>query len=249
MMMASDFKKFLYSNGLILALTMLILLFYFPVGGAIDLHLIQPFMDASGNFIYRDNWYLVQINHTLFKNMLSAVYLSFLALWFGSFKLPRLKAKRWQYGYMFWMSMLSLGIIGILKSTSTHACPWYMVEQTPMGYIWNFAATHGHCFPGGHASVGFALLTGFFAYRLTQPKLAYLFLVLGLVIGFILGWGQMMRGAHFLSHNLWTGWITFAVNLVGYSCCYRKFKQPAQYDVTSNSRDVLGIGIPIPKSD
>lgn len=248
-MMASNFKKFLLSNGLILALTMLILLFYFPVGGAIDLYLIQPFMDASGNFIYRDNWYLVHLNHKLFKNILIAVYVTFLVLWLGSFKIQRLKAKRWLYGYMFWMCIVSTAVIGLLKSNSAHACPWNMVEPTSVGYIWNFTATHGHCFPGGHASTGFALLTGFFVYRLTQPKLAYLFLVLGLVIGFILGWGQMMRGAHFLSHNLWTGWIIFAFNLVVYSCFYPKFKAQAESYLNPYTSDSLDAIIPIAQSD
>ena len=249
MMMASNFKKFLYSNGLIIALTMLILLFCFPVGGAIDLHLIQPFMDASGNFIYRDNWYLVHWNHTVFKNILIAVYLSFLGLWLGSFKIQRLKVKRWLYGYMFLMSMLSTALVGILKSNAAHACPWNMVEPTSVGYIWNFTATHGHCFPGGHASTGFALLTGFFVYRLAQPKLAYLFLGLGLVMGFILGWGQMMRGAHFLSHNLWSGWIIFAFNFVVYSCFYAKFKTQTQASLSPNNTESLDLITPIAQSD
>ncbi|OTG66768.1 phosphatase PAP2 family protein [Acinetobacter silvestris] len=227
-MLTSNFKKFFLSNVLALAFTMLILIFYFPVGGAIDMHLIQPFIDASGSFPYRDNWYLVHINHKIFKNILIAVYLAFLILWLASFKIQRLKTKRWLYGYMFFVCILSTSVIGILKSQSAHACPWEMTQPTTLGYIWNFSATNGHCFPGGHASTGFALLTGFFVYRLVQPKLAYAFLGLGLVIGFILGWGQMMRGAHFLSHNLWTGWIIFAFNLLLYCCFYKKFKENAQ---------------------
>ncbi|OTG81032.1 phosphatase PAP2 family protein [Acinetobacter sp. ANC 4648] len=234
-MLASDFKKFFLSNGLVLVLTLLMLIFYFPVGGAIDMHLIQPFIDASGNFLYRDNWYLVHLNHKIFKNILIAVYVVFLVLWLASFKVERLKAKRWLYGYMFWVCMLSTTVIGVLKAHSAHACPWNMIQPTALGYVWNFSATEGHCFPGGHASTGFALLTGFFVYRLVQPKLAYAFLALGLVIGFILGWGQMMRGAHFLSHNLWTGWIVFAFNLLVYCCFYSKFEDNAHKLVSSKS--------------
>lgn len=97
-----------------------------------------------------------------------------------------------------------------------------MTEQTVSGYIWNFSASNGHCFPGGHASTGFSLLSGFFVFRKSHTKLAYFFLFIGLVLGFIMGWGQMMRGAHFLSHNLWTAWVIFAFNLVLYRMFYKK---------------------------
>ncbi|WP_286433092.1 phosphatase PAP2 family protein [Acinetobacter sp. 256-1] len=205
-----------------------ILLCYFPVGGAIDQNLIRPWMDQFGHFTYRDNYYLVHWNHKHLKNILILVYLSFLFLWLASFKVEKLKPSRWQYGYMFWVSILCTGVVGLLKSQSQHACPWNMTQATPTGFIWDLTATHGHCFPGGHASTGFALMTGFFVYRLSSKKCAYLFLFFGLTLGFIMGWGQMMRGAHFLSHNLWTAWIIFSLNAVLYAIFYKKFQKHAQ---------------------
>ncbi|OTG93016.1 phosphatase PAP2 family protein [Acinetobacter sp. ANC 3832] len=226
--MPLDLKKLSIHSLLLLSISFFILIFYVPVGGAIDMYFIHPWMDQFGNFIYRNNWYLVHINHRIFKYILIAVYVSFLVLWCASFKVKRLKANRWLYGYMFWVSILSTGLIGLLKSKSAHACPWNMTHETATGFIWDFTATHGHCFPGGHASTGFALVTGFFVYRLARPKLAYVFLFAGLICGFILGWGQMMRGAHFLSHNLWTGWIILAMNCVLYFFFYRKFQRQIQ---------------------
>ena len=129
---------------------------------------------------------------------------------------------------MFVVSILSTALIGILKSQSAHACPWDMTEQTATGFIWNFTATHGHCFPGGHASTGFALITGFFVFRLVQPKRAWFYLIAGLLLGFMMGWGQMMRGAHFLSHNLWTGWIILCFNTALYAYFYKFFEQQKQ---------------------
>ena len=41
-------------------------------------------------------------------------------------------------------------------------------------------------------------------------------LILGFIFGFAMGWGQMMRGAHFMSHNLWTGLIVWMVLLAQY---------------------------------
>jgi len=221
-MLYSQSNKFFFGNSLLLGILFLILFFVFPVGGVIDLHLIQPWMDSTGHFPLKNNWFLVEINHKLFKYLVIIFYVVVLFTWMSSFKSEKLKAYQWQLGYLFWVSILSTAVISIIKAHSAHDCPWAMTEQTATGYIWDFSATKGHCFPGGHASTGFSLLAGFFGFRLTRPKLAYLFLFLGLVLGFITGWGQMMRGAHFLSHNLWTAWIIFTFNLIIYRLFYKK---------------------------
>ena len=226
--MPFDFKKFMLRISAILIFSLAILIYVFPIYGKIDLALIQPWIDQFGHFTERNNWYLVHLNHKVFKQLLIAVYLSFLVLWLASFKLEKLRPQRWLYGYMFVVSILSTALIGILKSQSAHACPWDMTEQTATGFIWNFTATHGHCFPGGHASTGFALITGFFVFRLVQPKRAWFYLTAGLLLGFMMGWGQMMRGAHFLSHNLWTGWIILCFNTALYAYFYKFFEQQKQ---------------------
>ena len=82
---------------------------------------------------------------------------------------------------------------------------------------------HRALFPGGHASSGFALLVGYFIYRTTRPKRAYFFLLAALILGFAMGWAQMMRGAHFLSHTLWTGWIIWGLNVMAYALFADRF--------------------------
>lgn len=236
--MPFDFKKFMLRISAILIFSLAILIYVFPIYGKIDLALIQPWIDQFGHFTERNNWYLVHLNHKVFKQLLIAVYLSFLVLWLASFKLEKLRPQRWLYGYMFVVSILSTALIGILKSQSAHACPWDMTEQTATGFIWNFTATHGHCFPGGHASTGFALITGFFVFRLVQPKRAWFYLTAGLLLGFMMGWGQMMRGAHFLSHNLWTGWIILCFNTALYAYFYKFFEQQKQ---STLSKDISAL--------
>ncbi|MET3764098.1 membrane-associated PAP2 superfamily phosphatase [Acinetobacter bereziniae] len=192
------------------------------------MQLIHPWIDSAGNFPLKNNWFLVEINHKLIKHLVIGFFVIILLSWIASFKFDQLKAFKWQLGYLFWVSVLSTVLIGLLKSHSAHACPWSMTESTAFGYVWDFSATQGHCFPGGHASTGFSLLTGFFVFRKSNPKIAYFFLCLGLVLGFITGWGQMMRGAHFLSHNLWTGWIIYTFNLLVYRIFYNKFRTAIQ---------------------
>lgn len=60
----------------------------------------------------------------------------------------------------------------------------------------------GHCFPAGHASGGFALVSLFCFFRSKKNK--WLALIFALGTGWIMAIYQMLRGAHFISHNLVT---------------------------------------------
>ena len=196
-----------------------------PVGGDLDLSLIHPWISESGQFLLRDNWYLAKLNHKYVKDLLIAVYVIMFFAWIASFKVERLKPRRTELGYFFWVSMLCTIVVSILKSQSSHACPWMMTIPDTDGFFWDFSAMSGHCFPGGHASLGFSFITGYFLYHITQPKRAYFYLVAGLVLGMSMGWAQMMRGAHFMSHNLWTLWICSCINIMCYVIFYLCKKQ------------------------
>lgn len=217
-------KRFIIVQILLLAISWAILTIYFPIHGTLDLSLIQPWMTPQGEFYLKQNWWLKVLNHQYVKLLLIAVYSSFLVLWLASFKLIRFKQNRAEYLYVFLMAILSTSIIGILKSQSDHACPWDMVVADAHTYLWQFDQVSGHCFPGGHSSTGFALLVGYFVYRLKQPSRALFYLIAAIILGFTMGWAQMMRGAHFFSHNLWTGWIIWLINVLVYVICYPNLK-------------------------
>ncbi len=210
-------RHFLLYQIIFLIISFLFLSYFFPVAGQLDQTLIQPWMDAQGGFPYRNDWSLAVLNHKYVKEILIAVYVFYVAAWLMSFKHNALKARHRELGYFFIVAILSTALIGLIKSHSPHACPWNMTTATAQGFIWKFNTTNGHCFPGGHAATGFALMTGYFVYRLSRPARAYFFLITGIILGFCFGWAQMMRGAHFLSHNLWTAWFIWAFNTVIYT--------------------------------
>lgn len=218
-----DKQRFILYQGCFLIISFCMLWIFFPIGGSIDLALIHPWVSESGQFLLRDNWYLAELNHHYVKDLIILVYVIFFIIWLASFKVKKLRALRWSYGYFFGMVILSTSIIGLLKSQSAHACPWNITIPTPQGFFWDFSATKGHCFPGGHASTGFALMAGYAVFRLSNKKRAYFFLVSGCILGFAMGWAQMMRGAHFLSHNLWTAWVIWLVNVIFYFFNYKHF--------------------------
>ena len=69
-------------------------------------------------------------------------------------------------------------------------------------------AKRGRCFPAGHASGGFALISLFFAFNRRFWRRAGL--TAGLGVGWLMGGYQMLIGAHFFSHTVATmmlAWI------------------------------------------
>jgi len=65
----------------------------------------------------------------------------------------------------------------------------------------------GKCFPAGHASGGFALLSLVCLFRRRRNKM--IAFVFAMSMGWIMGVYQMLRGAHFLSHHLTTMILAF----------------------------------------
>ena len=213
-------KGFWLFNLAGLCASALALRLYWPVGGALDHWLIEPWMASDGSFPLKQDWWLVKIAHGHVKHVIIAVIIIWLLQFIGSFYRPAWRSLRWRNGYMLLAILFSTTLVGILKAHSVHACPWSLTEPTSTGFIWlDHLAKPGKCFPGGHAATGFALLAAFFALWLQRQRLAWFYLGAALVLGLGMGWTQMMRGAHFFSHNLWTLWFSWLVNvslLAGY---------------------------------
>ena len=76
----------------------------------------------------------------------------------------------------------------------------------------NAGLTCGRCFPGGHASGGFALTMIFFC--IPSRRWRWGALALALVYAWIMGLYQMLRGDHFLSHTLMSMVLAWQVNIL-----------------------------------
>ena len=114
--------------------------------------------------------------------------------------------------------LLSVAAVALLKSANPAACPWSLTAYggmvEPVSH-WLWWATpvggRGGCFPAGHASAGFAFVGGWFVFRPVAPVLARRWLLAALAAGLLLGLGQQWRGAHFMSHTLWSGWLCWCL--------------------------------------
>jgi membrane-associated PAP2 superfamily phosphatase len=122
--------------------------------------------------------------------------------------------------------------VALLKSANPAACPWSLTAYgglvDPVSH-WLWWATpvggRGGCFPAGHASAGFAFVGGWFVFRPVAPVLARRWLLAALAAGLLLGLGQQWRGAHFMSHTLWSGWLCWCLAWALDVAC-RRFSRP-----------------------
>ena len=169
-------------------------------------------------FALRQQPLFVLLSHEL-PRMAGAALL--LALLVGVFKpwgfLCRLApGERWQL----WLSIAGGALaITVLKRLNHTSCPWDLAEFGGVArhvshWLWGVRDEGGgHCFPAGHASTAFAYLAGWFVLRRSAPRVAGRWLLAALLAGMVLGLAQQMRGAHYMSHTLWTAWICWAWGL------------------------------------
>ncbi|ANG92190.1 phosphatase PAP2 family protein [Enterobacteriaceae bacterium 155047] len=169
---------------------------------------------ALHRFPLQQNPLLDLLNHRLAKYL--AIALAVSALIYGVV----CRHARWVTTAL----LVGLGtlVVGTLKSISHHSCPWDLVEYGGKAVSWPLFghppadSGPGRCFPGGHASSGFMLMGLFFGFWRERPRLAWGCVALGVAMGLIMGFGQVMRGAHFFSHNLWAGWWVWFSQVVAY---------------------------------
>jgi len=181
----------------------------------LDLVLARWFGTASG-FALENHWLWRGLLHDDLRPWPWAMELGLLLAVFmpvGAFRhLPMARRAQLALG-----TLAALLVVSSLKLHSHTSCPWELREFGGVAayvshWAWDVAdGGHGGCFPGGHASAGFAFLGGFFAFRHFLPATARRWLAGALAAGLVLGLAQQVRGAHYMSHTFWTAWLCWTV--------------------------------------
>lgn len=198
-----------------LLLTWCLLVFIYPLTGW-DEKITNVYFN-SREFYLKHDVFLVQVMHTGLKAAIFAIFFSLVLLWLTSFVHQRLAKIRTQLLWAWVGMLLSTMTISMVKHLSIHSCPDKLMLYHGTKPIFSLAETFmqnplaGHCWPGGHASAGISLLAIYFAFRKSHPDFSIIIFTLSLLLWFLMGWAQIMRGLHFLSHNLWTIWIVWFV--------------------------------------
>jgi membrane-associated PAP2 superfamily phosphatase len=185
-------------------------------GTSIDLYLADQHFDfALQAFSQKHDFFYETIMHEYAKHVLTLFWLTLLIIsclpdrWVGKWLTVSMRYKlRW----ILFLALLNALLVSGLKHQMPHACPWDVaryggdLEWAPT-FSSHTNVEEGHCFPAGHASSGVWLSALCLLWLPHAPRKALFVGLSGLAVGFMLGWAQQVRGAHFLSHTLTTLWL------------------------------------------
>lgn len=186
---------------------------------------------SSGDWVYRNNFFLEKILHKGGVIFSTAILVGILAYAiFVMITKPQDKKLRDYLVFSFSGAIITILVVFFLKRSSTFPCPWDSIGfgggVTRPGILQMFSPllSKERCFPGGHSSGGYGLLSLYFGYLFIYGKRNLATLLPGVIIGVVFGLTQQARGAHFLSHDMatifisilssWvTSWIYYYYNL------------------------------------
>jgi membrane-associated PAP2 superfamily phosphatase len=169
------------------------------------------------------DWWAHRLVHDGGRWCVRAIAAAALAGWALSFAWRRARPWRRTAGFVFMALLLSTGIVGLLKIATNVDCPWDLSEfGGDRPYVTLFGdrpddLPRAECFPGAHASSGFALVCFYFAWRDRARRRARWALAGAIAVGVLFSFAQEARGAHFLSHDLASAALVWTIQLGFYA--------------------------------
>lgn len=216
-------RNFYIRQALLLAAIATLLLWVFNAS-SLDLRLEAPYYDAVNHtFPWRYAWVAKFLVHRYLKY---ALICAGIGVWLLALALKLGHGPRWLVGHQrrWWLVAWSFVCVPLLiaglRSASAMHCPWDidafggyapyvdLLTASPSG------VPPGHCFPAAGITVGSWLLAFALLWYPEHKLRSYGIGLVAFAIAFGLGWIQQMRGAHFLSHTLWSLWISWAAIVV-----------------------------------
>lgn len=182
----------------------------------LDLAAARLFGSAQG-FPLRDTWWASRVLHDGGRwaawGVLAALALPLLSRPPKAAAAVPAQPSRGERAFWVLAMLLTALVVPLLKRASLTSCPWDLAE-------FGGTARHvshwlpgvadggaGHCFPSGHAVSAFVFLGAVFMWRAHRPARARLWLLGVVLAGLLFGLAQLVRGAHYPSHTLWTAWV------------------------------------------
>ena len=195
---------------------------------------VMRWLGTAGGFPLRDQWFLTEVLHDAWRRLFVDLYLLMFvwALWPARWNLARLAPlamPRRERLTLVLLVALSLLAVNLVKNASQTSCPWDLemfggtARYVSHWSLWQGSdGGGGRCFPGGHASSGFAFLGLCLPWLMPPPGTGRApdagrwWLAALLLAGLTAGAVQTVRGAHYPSHTLWTLLICGGVSWIGW---------------------------------
>jgi membrane-associated PAP2 superfamily phosphatase len=177
---------------------------------------VSRWFGDAGGFVWRDAWVTSSLLHQGGRVLAwCVVAVLILHCWRP---LPLISVAQSQRTRLFMLAavLLCITFVPALKHFSSTSCPWDLQEFGGAAtYVshWD-ALLHGirdtgpgRCFPSGHAVAAFGFIPVYFAMRRESPQRARYALWGIVLMGLVFGAAQLVRGAHYVSHTLWSAWL------------------------------------------
>jgi len=224
-----ELTQFKYSIGYTEIIILLICILCLALIHYSDLDfIISDYIYETTQWKYTQSFWAETIMH---KTTKAIIIIIFLGLVFKLISLIRSRAENHHIYDLFILLLtvvLSIALVSFLKRFFNADCPWDLIRyggEKPFYSLFDYPENmlpSKHCFPASHASVGYSWLALFFFFKVKnyQHKFKVLFGVL--FIGISFGIAQQIRGAHFISHDVWSLIVCLLTAILIYSIAYRK---------------------------
>jgi len=181
----------------------------------------------GGTWRLQDAWLTSHIIHDRGRTLVGGAALFLLVAIVLSHFIQPLRPYRKGLYYVLASALITAAIVNLMKEYSALDCPWDLARYGGEKTFVNLfdrripGQSPGGCFPAGHASGLYCWLGLFFLARHFKPR--WRFHVLGgvLTLGLVFGIAQQLRGAHFISHDLWTLYISWMSATLCYFYLFR----------------------------
>ncbi|MCA7022860.1 MULTISPECIES: phosphatase PAP2 family protein [Stenotrophomonas] len=182
----------------------------------------QLYRWEGSRWAFKDAWWTTHVIHRGGKNLSTlAGVLVMLALLRACLD-ARWKALCRPLLYLLLAVGLSTGLVSLLKSMTQMDCPWDLQRYGGLRpFIGLFEARpellgRAACFPAGHASAGYGWVALYFFALQVRPRWRWVALATAVATGLAFGFSQQLRGAHFLSHDVWSLAVSWTVAVLLY---------------------------------
>lgn len=189
-----------------------------------DRWILQHLANSRG-FTLREDWWLRVLLHEDLRLLSQLAFALLAVLTWKPLGFMRELSLPERIGMLVGVTASVLAVSAI-KYFSLTSCPWDLSQFGGVArYVshWDWGTGDGgpgHCFPSGHATAGFAFLPlalpALRSGQQRQQRLGWRILLAAVLFGTICGIAQVLRGAHYPSHVLWSGFICWTVAMISY---------------------------------
>lgn len=167
------------------------------------------YLTGSHSWALQKNYWLQQVIHNGGRNVSIFMEVLVLSLYLGSFAFNYFRHFRKIFLYLFLSVLISTSLVGIFKHYLRLSCPWeFSIYGGQLEYLSRISqlwvANGAGCFPAGHSSAGYSWICLFFVGGYLKSNWRWYGLFIPLFAGLVFGFAQQLRGAHFLSDDIWT---------------------------------------------